>query len=101
MNVSKILNSTTKVVNIFIMILNVFFILGQLAKTVKTQLDMNNPIITESFTNQMLFQDVLKIVLMCGVSWFQLKMFRKGQYLISILLVIVSVLIYNFRNFLL
>ncbi len=88
-----------RVINIIVMLLNVLLILGGILKTISHQMDLNNPIISESLSNQMLFQDIFKTVFVFCVFLFQLKLYKGKRYVTSILLLLISIFIYNIRYF--
>lgn len=88
-----------KLINIISMILNLLLVLGLTIKIIKAKMDLNIPIIPESLVYNMIFQDVFKIILILGVFLFQLKLYKKQEYLTSILLYFVAIFIYNLRYF--
>lgn len=92
---SKIL----KIINIVSMVLTMFCAFGGLVKAFKTKMDLNNPIIPDNLVNNMIFQDILKTLIIFGVFYFQLKLYKRKEYLTSILLYFVAIFIYNLGYF--
>lgn len=88
-----------RVINIIVMLLNVLLILGGILKTISHQMDLNNPIISESLSHQIFFQDVLKVIVMICILLFQLKLYKEKNFVVSIILLLTSVLIYNLKYF--
>ena len=92
---SKIL----KIINVVSMVLTIVCAFGSILTAIKRKMDLNNPIVPDSLVNTMVFQDVLKAVIIFGVFYFQLKLFKRKEYLTSILLYFVAIFIYNLRYF--
>jgi len=81
------------------MVLTMFCAFGGLVKAFKTKMDLNNPIIPDNLVNNMIFQDILKTLIIFGVFYFQLKLYKRKEYLTSILLYFVAIFIYNLGYF--
>lgn len=81
------------------MVLTIICAIGGILKAFKTKMDLNNPIISDKLVNNMVFQDVIKAVIIFGVFYFQLKLYKRKEYLTSILLYFVAIFIYNLRYF--
>jgi len=81
------------------MILNLLLVLGEIAKAIKNQMVLNNPLVSESFVFNIVVQDILKSIVILCIFLFQLKLYKKQEYLSSILLYFVAAFIYNFRYF--
>gem|GEM_PF-1468899 len=88
-----------KIINIVSMVLTMFCAFGGLVKAFKTKMAFNNPIIPDNLVNNMIFQDILKALIIFGVFYFQLKLYKRKEYLTSILLYFVAIFIYNLRYF--
>ena len=90
---------TLKVINIVSMVLTIICALGAILKAIKTKMDLNNPIISDNLVNNLVIQDIVKAVIIFGVFYFQLKLYKRKEYLTSILLYFVAIFIYNLRYF--
>ena len=90
---------TLKVINIVSMVLTIICALGAILKAIKTKMDLNNPIISDHLVNNLIIQDIVKAVIIFGVFYFQLKLYKRKEYLTSILLYFVAIFIYNLRYF--
>ena len=88
-----------KIINIISMILNLLLVLGGIYKAIKNQIDFKNPIIPQDLMYNILFQDILKSIVIFCIFLFQLKLYKKQEYFSSILLYFVAVFIYNLRYF--
>lgn len=88
-----------KVINIVSMVLTIICALGAILKAIKTKMDLNNPIIPDTLVNNLVIQDIVKAVIIFGVFYFQLKLYKRKEYLTSILLYFVAIFIYNLRYF--
>lgn len=88
-----------KIINIVSMVLTMFCAFSGLLKAVKGKMDLNNPIIPDNLVNNMVFQEILKAVIIFGVFYFQLKLYKRKEYLTSILLYFVAIFIYNLGYF--
>lgn len=88
-----------KVINIVSMVLTIICALGAILKAIKTKMDLNNPIISDNLVNNLVIQDIVKAVIIFGVFYFQLKLYKRKEYLTSILLYFVAIFIYNLRYF--
>lgn len=88
-----------KVINIFSMVLAITCAIGAILKAIKTKMDLNNPIISDNLVNNLVIQDIVKAVIIFGVFYFQLKLYKRKEYLTSILLYFVAIFIYNLRYF--
>lgn len=81
------------------MVLTILGVIGGILKAIKTKMDLNNLIIPDNLVNNLVFQDVIKAVIIFGVFYFQLKLYKRKEYLTSILLYFVAIFIYNLRYF--
>lgn len=90
---------TLKVINIVSMVLTIICALGAILKAIKTKMDLNNLIIPDNLVNNLIIQDIVKAVIIFGVFYFQLKVYKRKEYLTSILLYFVAIFIYNLRYF--
>lgn len=81
------------------MVLTIICALGAILKAIKTKMDLNNPIISDHLVNNLVIQDIVKAVIIFGVFYFQLKLYKRKEYLTSILLYFVAIFIYNLRYF--
>lgn len=81
------------------MVLTILGVIGGILKAIKTKMDLNNLIIPDHLVNNLVFQDVIKAVIIFGVFYFQLKLYKRKEYLTSILLYFVAIFIYNLRYF--
>ena len=90
---------TLKVINIVSMVLTIICALGAILKAIKTKMDLNNPIISDNLVNNLVIQDIVKAVIIFGVFYFQLKLYKRKEYLTSILLYFLAIFIYNLRYF--
>ena len=88
-----------KVINIVSMVLTITCAIGAILKAIKTKMDLNNPIISDNLVNNLVIQDIVKAVIIFGVFYFQLKLYKRKEYLTSILLYFVAIFIYNLRYF--
>ena len=88
-----------KVINIVSMVLTILCAFGAILAAVKKKMDLNNPIVPENLVNNLVFQDILKALIIFGVFYFQLKLYRGKEYLTSILLYFFAVFIYNLAYF--
>lgn len=88
-----------KVINIVSMVLTIICAIGAILKAIKTKMDLNNPIISDNLVNNLVIQDIVKAVIIFGVFYFQLKLYKRKEYLTSILLYFVAIFIYNLRYF--
>ncbi|WLD22940.1 hypothetical protein NU10_09425 [Flavobacterium dauae] len=91
--------NVAKIINIISMILNLLLVLGEISKAINTQIDFKNPIIPQDLMYNILFQDILKSIVIFCIFLFQLKLYKKQEYLSSILLYFIAVFIYNLRYF--
>ena len=81
------------------MVLTIICAIGAILKAIKTKMDLNNPIISDHLVNNLVIQDIVKAVIIFGVFYFQLKLYKRKEYLTSILLYFVAIFIYNLRYF--
>ena len=81
------------------MVLTITCAIGAILKAIKTKMDLNNPIISDNLVNNLVIQDIVKAVIIFGVFYFQLKLYKRKEYLTSILLYFVAIFIYNLRYF--
>ena len=81
------------------MVLTILGVIGGILKAIKTKMDLNNLIIPDNLVNNLVFQDVIKAVIIFGIFYFQLKLYKRKEYLTSILLYFVAIFIYNLRYF--
>lgn len=81
------------------MVLTINCAIGGILKAFKTKMDLNNPIISDHLVNNLIIQDIVKAVITFGVFYFQLKLYKRKEYLTSILLYFVVIFIYNLRYF--
>ena len=81
------------------MVLTIICALGAILKAIKTKMDLNNLIISDNLVNNLVIQDIVKAVIIFGVFYFQLKLYKRREYLTSILLYFVAIFIYNLRYF--
>lgn len=88
-----------EIINIVSIILSIILVLGGIFKVIKRKMDLNNPIIPDNLVNNMVFQDILKTLVIFGVFLFQLKLYKRKDYLTSILFYFVAVFIYNLGYF--
>ena len=88
-----------KVINIVSMVLTITCAIGAILKAIKTKMDLNNLIISDNLVNNLVIQDIVKAVIIFGVFYFQLKLYKRKEYLTSILLYFVAIFIYNLRYF--
>lgn len=88
-----------KIINIVSMVLTIICAFGGILKAIKTKMDLNNPIISDNLVNNLVIQDIVKAVIIFGVFYFQLKLYKRKEYLTSILLYFVAIFIYNLRYF--
>jgi len=88
-----------KIINIVSMVLTIVCAFGAILTAIKRKMDLNNPIIPDNLVNNMVFQDILKSVIIFGVFYFQLKLYKRKEYLTSILLYFVAIFIYNLGYF--
>ena len=88
-----------KIINIVSMVLTILGVIGGILKAMKTKMDLNNPIIPDNLVNNLVFQDIVKTVIILGVFYFQFKLYKRKKYLASILLYFVAIFIYNLRYF--
>ncbi|HLV52286.1 MAG TPA: hypothetical protein VKY44_10080 [Flavobacterium sp.] len=88
-----------EIINIVSIILSIILVLGGIFKAIKRKMDLNNPIIPDNLVNNMVFQDILKTLVIFGVFLFQLKLYKRKDYLTSILFYFVAVFIYNLGYF--
>lgn len=88
-----------KVINIVSMVLTIICAIGAILKAIKTKIDLNNLIISDNLVNNLVIQDIVKAVIIFGVFYFQLKLYKRKEYLTSILLYFVAIFIYNLRYF--
>lgn len=88
-----------KIINIVSMVLTMLCAFGGILKAIKRKMDLNNPIIPDNLVNNMVFQDIIKAVIIFGIFYFQLKLYKRKEYLTSILLYFVAIFIYNLRYF--
>ena len=92
---SKIL----KIINIVSMVFTMICAFGAILTGVNRKMDLNNPIIPDNLVNNMLFQDMLKAVIIFGIFYFQLKLYKRKEYLTSILICFFAMFIYNLGYF--
>ncbi len=81
------------------MVLTITCAIGAILKAIKTKMDLNNLIISDNLVNNLVIQDIVKAVIIFGVFYFQLKLYKRKEYLTSILLYFVAIFIYNLRYF--
>lgn len=81
------------------MVLTITCAIGAILKAIKTKMDLNNLIIPDNLVNNLIIQDIVKAVIIFGVFYFQLKLYKRKEYLTSILLYFVAIFIYNLRYF--
>jgi len=72
---------TLKIINVFSLVLTVICSFGAILKVIKTKMDLNNPIVSDNFVNNLVFQDVIKAVVIFGVIYFQFKLYKRKEYL--------------------
>lgn len=88
-----------KIINIVSMVLTIVCAFGAILTAIKRKMDLNNPIVPDNLVNNMIFQDILKALIIFGVFYFQLKLYKREEYLTSILLYFVAIFIYNLGYF--
>lgn len=81
------------------MVLTIICAIGAILKAIKTKMDLNNLIIPDTLVNKLIILDIVKAVITFGVFYFQLKVYKRKEYLTSILLYFVAIFIYNLRYF--
>lgn len=88
-----------KIINTVSIVLNIILILGGILKAIKRKMDLNNPVVPDNLVNNMVFQDILKILVIFSIVLFQLKLYKRKEYLTSILFYFVAMFIYNLGYF--
>ncbi|SEH54992.1 hypothetical protein SAMN02927937_00149 [Paenimyroides aquimaris] len=76
-----------------------FLVVKLILKAINTQMDLKNPIIPQDLMYNILFQDIVKVIALLCIFLFQLKLFKKEQYTVSILLLLLSFIIYRLGYF--
>ena len=88
-----------RVFNVITLIISVLCVLGIIAKTMQTKMNLNNPIIPNILVFELLLQDAFKVIIMIGIFLIQLKLYKKKNHIVSIMLTLLSIVVYNLRYF--
>lgn len=90
-----------RIFNIISLITSVLCALGIVAKVMqrKMYLYFNNPAVPNSLVVELLLQDAFKVIIMIGIFLIQLKLYKKKNHIISIMLTLLSIVVYNLRYF--
>ncbi len=78
---------------------NVFVLVVLILLSVKTILDLNNPIIPNNIIVQIVLQQLVRVFFLIMAIVFQIKMNRKGKYFISISLGFLGILMYLIKDY--
>ena len=89
----------SKIISVIAIIQSVSLILLSILKTIKTQMDLNNPLFPKEFIYDLLFQDIIKVIILLCILLFQIVFFRNKLYIWSIFLLLLSIIIYNLGYF--
>ncbi|HLV47259.1 MAG TPA: hypothetical protein VKY32_09505 [Flavobacterium sp.] len=88
-----------KILNIIALVFSGVFVLGIMAKIRQTKMNLSNPIIPKSLVFELLLQDVFKVIIMIGIFLIQLKLYKKKNHIVSIMLTLLSIVVYNLPHF--
>lgn len=89
----------SKIIGVIAIIQSVGLILLSTLKTIKTQMDLNNPLFPKEFIYNLFFQDIIKVIVLLCILLFQIIFFRKKLYIWSIFLLLLSIMVYNLQYF--
>ncbi|WKW46682.1 hypothetical protein P3875_01000 [Myroides sp. JBRI-B21084] len=88
-----------KILSIVSMAFTLICCIGATLVVIKNKMLLNNPIFSDNLVNNIVFQDALKGIMIFAVFLFQLKLYKRKEYLLSILLYLMAIFIYNLNYF--
>lgn len=88
-----------KIISVIAIVNSILLFTAAILKAIKTQMDLNNPLFPKEFINNLLFQDIIKVIVLLGILLFQIILFKKKRYILVILLLLLSFTIYSLGYF--
>src|SRR5690606_26801997 len=94
---NRLMTKVIKILNIISLVFSGVFVLGIMAKIRQWKMLLNNPIVPDSLVVELLLQDAFKVMIMIGIFLIQLKLYKKNNHIVSIMLTLLSIVVYNLR----